>query len=118
MAMMLRTMTGAAESMLRAGQRAWACGVLCGKRLAVIWLLLLAVGSPLRAQYNTDRLMLSGEIALHYEDYVLSIQYFNQVIVLKPYLYRPWQYRGIAKFCLEDFSGAVHDVSQAIRLNP
>ena len=70
------------------------------------------------AQYNTNRLMLSGEIALHYEDYVLSIQYFNQVIVLKPYLYRPWQYRGIAKFYLEDYSGAEYDVTQALKLNP
>ena len=93
MAMMLRTMTGVAGSMLRMGLRALASSVARGKRLAVTWLLLLAVLSPLRAQYNTDRLMLSGEVALHYEDYVLSIQYFNQVIVLKPYLYRPWQFR-------------------------
>ena len=69
------------------------------------------------AQYNTNRLMLSGEIALHYEDYVLSIQYFNQVIVLKPYLYRPWQYRGIAKFYLEDYSGAENDVPQTQSLH-
>ena len=40
-----------------------------------------------KAQFNVDRLITSGKVALHYEDYVLSIQYFNQVIALKPFLY-------------------------------
>ena len=59
------------------------------KQMARGMMILLAlVGMlPVNAQYNTDRLMTSGEIALHYEDYVLSIQYFNKVISLKPYLY-------------------------------
>ena len=35
-----------------------------------------------KAQFNVDRLITSGKVALHYEDYVLSIQYFNQVIAL------------------------------------
>ena len=39
-----------------------------------------------KAQFNVDRLITSGKVALHYEDYVLSIQYFNQVIALKPFL--------------------------------
>jgi len=71
-----------------------------------------------KAQFNIDRLMTSGEIALHYEDYVLSIQYFNQIISLRPQLYKPWHLRGAAKFYLEDFAGAEDDASQAIKLNP
>ena len=55
---------------------------------------------------------------MHYEDYVLSIQYFNQVLAQKPYLYEPWQLRAIAKFCLDDFAGAEADASEAILLNP
>ena len=55
-------------------------------RKYVILLLLSVISIGTRAQFNTDRLITSGEIALHYEDYVLSIQYFNQVIALKPYL--------------------------------
>ena len=31
-----------------------------------------------------------GRSALYYEDYVLSIQYFNQAITAKPFLYEPW----------------------------
>ena len=32
------------------------------------------------AQINTDRVLTIGRNALYFEDYVLSIQYFNQVI--------------------------------------
>lgn len=80
---------------------------------------LLSVYSLLSyAQFNIERLMTSGQIALHYEDYVLSMQYFNQVISLKPYLYQAWQYRSIAKFYLDDYVGAEEDANEAISLNP
>ena len=70
------------------------------------------------AQYNTDRLLTIGRSALYYEDYVLSIQYFNQAISAKPYLYEPWFFRGVAKYYLDDFSGAESDCSEAIQRNP
>ena len=54
---------------------------------------------------NTDRVMLIGRNALYFEDYVLAIQYFNQVISAKPYLADPYYYRGLAKFMLDDFKG-------------
>ena len=70
------------------------------------------------AQFNTDRLVMIGRSALYYEDYVLSIQYFNQAISAKPYLFEPWFYRAVAKFYLEDYHGAEQDCSEAIRRNP
>ena len=70
------------------------------------------------AQFNTDRLVMIGRSALYYEDYVLSIQYFNQAISAKPYLYEPWFFRGVAKFYLDDFRGAESDCTQAIERNP
>ena len=70
------------------------------------------------AQYNVERLLISGRIALHYEDYVLSIQYFNQAISQKPHLWEPWQLRAIAKFYLDDWQGAENDATQAIERNP
>src|SRR3712207_4296053 len=73
---------------------------------------------PARAQYNIDRLLTSGEIALHYEDYVLAIQYFNHIIGLKPYMYQPWMLRATAKFYLEDYVGAEVDATKAVALNP
>ena len=35
---------------------------------------------PTIAQINTDQVLRIGRNALYFEDYVLSIQYFNQVI--------------------------------------
>lgn len=87
------------------------------KRLGMIFMLvLMALYS--HAQYKVDRLIVSGKVALHYEDYVLSIQYFNQALSQKPYLWEPWQLRAIAKYYLEDWTGAEADASKAIELNP
>lgn len=70
------------------------------------------------AQFNTDRLMQIGRSALYYEDYVLSIQYFNQVINTKPYLYEPWYFRALGKYYLDDFAGAEADCTEAMQRNP
>ena len=70
------------------------------------------------AQINTDRVMNIGKNALYFEDYVLSIQYFNQVINAKPYLAEPYFYRGLAKLNLDDFQGAEADCTESIERNP
>ncbi len=70
------------------------------------------------AQWNTDRILAIGRNAMDFEDYVLSIQYFNQVIRIKPYLPEPYMYRGIAKVNLGDYIGADQDCSEAIAINP
>lgn len=70
------------------------------------------------AQINTDRVMAIARNALYFEDYVLSIQYFNQVIAAKPYLYEPYFYRALAKFNLDDYSGAEADCNRALERNP
>ena len=70
------------------------------------------------AQFNTDRLVMIGRSALYYEDYVLSIQYFNQAISQKPWLFEPWFFRGVAKYYLDDFRGAENDCTEAIGRNP
>ncbi len=69
-------------------------------------------------QINTDRVMAIGRNALYFEDYVLSIQYFNQIINAKPYLSEPYFYRGLAKMNLDDFQGAEMDCSEALERNP
>ncbi len=100
--------------------KTWLC--LTGKRWARVIGLSFIIShlwlSTAEAQYNTDRLITIGRSALYYEDYVLSIQYFNQAITAKPYLYEPWFLRGAAKFHLDDFSGAEADCTEAIKRNP
>lgn len=75
-------------------------------------------GTVCRAQINTDQVMNIGRNALYFEDYILSIQYFNQVIKAKPYLADPYFFRAIAKLELEDYKGAEEDCSMAIERNP
>ena len=69
-------------------------------------------------QLNTDRLMSVGRNALYFEDYVLSIQYFNKVIQVKPHLAEPYFYRAVAKIQLEDYVGAHRDLDSVIARNP
>lgn len=80
--------------------------------------ILLIAPIGVSAQYNVDRLIASGRVAIYYEDYILGIQYFNQALSLKPFLWEPWQLRAIAKFNLDDFHGAEVDATEAIHLNP
>ena len=53
---------------------------------ATLFLILQIFTISLFAQINTDRVLAIGRNALYFEDYVLSIQYFNQVIKSKPWL--------------------------------
>lgn len=77
----------------------------------------LGIGTA-HAQLNTDRITTIGRNALYFDDYVLSIQYFNQVIKLKPYLSEPYLLRAIAKIQLGDYTGAEQDCNAAIERNP
>lgn len=86
------------------------------RKIAILLFIALA---PLagRAQFNTNKLVIIGRSALYYEDYVLSIQYFNRAISAKPYLYEPWFYRAVAKYYLGDYAGAESDCTEAITRN-
>lgn len=87
------------------------------KKLGTLILMTMLAISTM-AQMNTERITAIGRNALYFEDYVLSIQYFNQVIKLKPYLSEPYQLRAIAKIQLGDYQGALRDINFAIDLNP
>ena len=82
----------------------------------IVWLVCLCGGA--QAQLNTERITAIGRNALYFDDYVLSIQYFNQVIKLKPYLSEPYLLRAIAKIQLGDYVGAEMDCNAAIARNP
>lgn len=88
------------------------------KKQILIFIISLFSSINAVAQINTDQVMRIGQNALYFEDYMLSIQYFNQVIQAKPYLAKPYFFRGIAKYNLEDYKGAEEDASIAIEHNP
>jgi tetratricopeptide (TPR) repeat protein len=87
------------------------------KKTAVFILLQLCTLASV-AQINTDRVIAIGRNALYFEDYILSIQYFNQVIKAKPWLAQPYFYRAVAKLNLDDYSGAEEDCTFALQQNP
>lgn len=89
------------------------------QRIILPFILLLSlIPAHVRAQVNTDQMLQVGRNALYFEDYVLSIQYFNQIIAAKPHLARPYFYRALAKYNLDDYEGAISDASKAIERNP
>ena len=85
---------------------------------AIILYMLFVLLPMARAQLNTERIMEIGRNALYFEDYVLSIQYFNKVVESKPFLHEPYFFRGLAKFYLDDYKGAEKDLDKAIEKNP
>ena len=85
----------------------------------VLTLLLFCSGFlTMQSQINTDRVLNIGRNALYFEDYILSIQYFNQVIRSKPHLAEPYLLRGLAKLYLDDYQGAESDLTHCIEINP
>lgn len=84
----------------------------------VVFLLFQLYSLSLLAQINTDRVQAIGRNALYFEDYVLSIQYFNQVIKAKPWLAEPYFYRAVAKVNLDDYKGAEEDCTLCLERNP
>ncbi len=89
-----------------------------GRTVIALAVALWGLCAPLKAQINTDRMMSVGKTALYFDDYVLAIQYFNQVINAKPYLPEPYFYRAVAKLSLEDFRGAEQDCEYCASRNP
>ena len=86
--------------------------------VAIMLMIAIGHGETAKAQINTDQVINIGRNAMYFEDYVLSIQYFNQVISVKPYLADPYFYRAVAKLNLSDFKGAEDDCTKALERNP
>ena len=88
------------------------------RKILYTFTLLIFSFTTVFSQINTDRLLIIGRNALYFEDYVLSIQYFNEIIKAKPYLAEPYLYRSIAKLSLDDYQGAKDDATLCITRNP
>ena len=87
------------------------------KIFSLLLFVIIGIFVQVSAQINTDRVMAIGRNALYFEDYVLSIQYFNQIIKAKPYLAEPYLYRAIAKISLDDYKGAEDDITLCLERN-
>lgn len=84
----------------------------------ILFLIVWLIPASAISQVNTDLVLSIGRNALYFEDYVLSIQYFNRVINAKPYLAEPYYFRAAAKYSLDDMKGAEDDCNKALEINP
>jgi len=88
------------------------------KSFILVLTLIISSFATVHSQINADRVLANGRNALYFDDYVLSIQYFNQVIRVKPHLPEPYLFRAIAKYNLDDYQGAEADATMALERNP
>lgn len=85
------------------------------------WLICLALtlgAMRLWSQIDVEHVISIGRNALYFNDYVVSIGYFNQAIDARPFLAMPYYYRAVGKISLEDYNGAITDASACIERNP
>ena len=90
---------------------------LIKKRGITLTVILLTWWLPALAQVDAEQVLAIGRNVLSMDDYMLSIQYFNQAIKAKPYLADPYFFRALAKLELEDYKGAEEDCTAAIERN-
>ncbi|MBO5815181.1 MAG: tetratricopeptide repeat protein [Bacteroidales bacterium] len=88
------------------------------KCIAVIFILLIAGGREVYAQYDKDVFFMRGRQALADGKYALAIENFNVLSRLDTTDYYTYFFRGIAKYNLGDLRGAKRDFDQSVRLNP
>lgn len=86
---------------------------------SLAWLCLICSSAlGLGAQIDVSHVISIGRNALYFNDYVVSIGYFNRAIDARPWLAEPYLYRAIAKISLEDYQGALSDANLCLERNP
>ena len=88
------------------------------KKYTLAALALLLSASTLRAQIDVEQALSIGRNAIYFNDYIVSMGYFNQIIGLRPWMAEPYFYRAVAKINLDDYAGAESDASLALERNP
>jgi tetratricopeptide (TPR) repeat protein len=79
-------------------------------------LLLSGLYQSVYSQRNVDLMIMQTQQMLVNGDYINAIKLANEIVILKPYLYEPFFLRGVSKFYLEDYYGALVDLDKAIEL--
>lgn len=80
--------------------------------------LLLSIASASFAQYNIGKLMMDGQRLYETEKYGEALEIYNLIVKYKPEIYEGYFMRGVIKYNLHDYRGAILDFSKAIETNP
>ncbi len=70
------------------------------------------------AQVNTQRFLAMGRTDLFNDNYTESIKNLTVAIKAAPNKFEPYFFRGLAKYSLGDYEGAILDFNQSIKINP
>jgi len=84
----------------------------------ILILVYLLVFTPLAAQLDIRNVIDKARKDIFEEKNEAAIEKLNQVIKTKPDYYAAYFFRGIAKFGLNDYTGAIDDFTEVIRINP
>ena len=88
------------------------------RKLKFLIVSLLLGSSVASAQIDVQQVLSIGRNAIYFNDYIVSMGYFNQVIGLRPWMAEPYFYRSVAKINLDDYRGAEEDATLALERNP
>ncbi len=70
------------------------------------------------SQVNTQRFLAMGRTDLFNDNYTESIKNLSVAIKASPNKFEPYFFRGLAKYSLGDFDGAISDFNKSIEINP
>ena len=84
----------------------------------IFFVLILFSGYNAFSQLNHKHFITMGRIELSEENYLDAIRNFNMAIIAKPNDFEGYFLRGIAKYSLNDFTGAVNDFAKTLELHP
>jgi len=85
-------------------------------RVLILFLLLLSISAIGQVKYQ--HFLFAGQRDLQDEKYLAAITKFNTAIASQSDAFEAYFLRGIAKFSLGDFQGAINDFSQTISIHP
>lgn len=88
-----------------------------GARLLII-LTFFFISVSLRSQINYNHFITKGQTELQQEKYVDAIKSLNTAVLSKKDAFEAYFLRGIAKFSLGDYRGAVTDFTKTVKLHP
>jgi tetratricopeptide (TPR) repeat protein len=87
-------------------------------KYGVVLVVLMLLSVSISAQINYDHFLFAGQRDLHEEKYLDAITKFNIALSAKQDGFEAYFLRGIAKFSLGDFQGAINDFSKTISIHP
>jgi tetratricopeptide (TPR) repeat protein len=78
--------------------------------------LLSGYSQSVYSQRNVDLMIMQTQQMLVNGDYINAIKLANEIVIVRPHLYEPFFLRGVSKFYLEDYYGALTDLDKAVEL--